>query len=926
LDRKTLIAGGVAAVMTIFAGQEALKINDRNQAIAEFHQDQMTEVSKRKVGEEIKSMRTSNSETFKSDSVIVTRPDGEKVKVAQFNSRLYSGNHFWKDADVDTLRPLDLTVRDISALARMNPLRTHDKYVDAGPYTATWMNDKPNDYRIDAGDIYIKYRALFDEPGISATKEPTAGGIKETVILADSTVGHSLKWIFETDGSVVPDATNGFDVRAKNGNVPLKIEPPVASDARENPVMAVASVSGDTLTFRVTVLPGQEYPITVDPSTTVVTATSVYNPYKVSDSWAGARDATTAGGDGSSPYTVGSSDSWMSARLLMRFPLPAMASCSACTLWAYQNDIEGAGDSLYVFSAHSFGSTNTSADFINFNGWVSGSAHNGTALSAPKPFPAAPGLFSMIFNAAGIDSVMISTNDTLRLVLIDARDYRNVAPEAGASFENRISGSPYIGFTYTLPPPVLATNVTVMSIDKSDSLLVSWGGTTSSNDSLILRTYPDSVFIAYLVKSNTSQRIGNLNPYTKYKWYIKSKTGGGALYSNADSGYTLQTFKTENFSLSNTGYAQNKSTAVYDSARGETLSDSLSSGSSYLGQWWYSSSVRYVLRHFQSVALPKLTKVKAESLFIYGTSDSSYTDFNIEARAGTWTGATAANLKYNLFDGWQTAMTAYTGTQLITPFSTAGFTTGATLNKLVFTAAGRDSTYKHGVAPDTLRFMLLSSRDISATAPVQGEYIEMTEGSSYLRLTYAPPDSAPNGLTITSISKDSLLATWTDRSYSERGFIVVDASTGNIIAGTDTTNQDVTSKRVGGLLPNTSYTWKVKAVGGGANGLLSAADSCYTRAATLPKPTVTMVTDSTRKVVIDTSGIYTSFTRLAIQDSITGKFVDWISGALDTLAAGTDSSNADYRTYANWNGALGDTVKYEVGKTSAFRTWTRSAQ
>ena len=937
------MAGGILAIAAGIGGNEVQVQMERQAAVAEFKQPMMTEYQKRATGEEMKSLRTENSQSFKG-------PRNEKGQPT-FQGKIYSKQVYWKDADTDTLRPLDLTVREVSTLAALNPLRTHDKYVDAGPYTAQWLNDRPHDYRMEIGDSYVMYQALFDDPGITVVTEPTESGMKETVTITsfekpgEKGDVYNLQWCVSTRGTLVPQADNSYLVRMQDGSAPLRISAPVASDASGKPVMAVASVSGDTLTFRVTVLPGQEYPVTVDPTTTVnvITATSGYVIKSGEDTYSNIRNAVTGTGAGfESTMYIGQNISGslrLVSRTFISIPLSDLGVCDACTLY-----IDGARDgsvtdfNVNIYGARLYKSTLTATDFSHFNGWQSSGAYNGVILNdAWSSSSYSADWNKLVFNAAGKDSVQEAFGDTLWVALLSSCDVSatEMSNEEDMEITRTGGNAPYLSITYHIPAINPPTNFLMTPITGArDSLLLTWTKNYSDNiDSLVLYQWPDSARIATLTKTASSARIGGLNPYTHYRWYVRADSAAVYGYSNPDSMWTCQTFKTENLSLLLNGYTGNNVTAVYDSARGEIKADSLTQGDGLIGQWKDLSNagggganMMYIHREYMTFALPAMKKVQAESLMIAGASDSSATDFSIVARSGFWNGGTAADEKYYSFDGWQSQMTAYTGSALTSSYSTAGFTTGATLNKIPFTQAGRDTTIKRYGAGDSLKVLLLSSNDISATAPTKGEYVTITAGSSYLKLTYAPPDTAAGSVTITAISTDSLLVSWTDRSYSERGFIVVNSVGGTIVAGTDTTNQDVTSKRIGGLLPNTSYTWKVKAVGGGADGLLSAADSCYTKAKTLNKPTVTMVTDSTRKIVFDTTGIYTSFTRIAAQDSITRKFIDYIDGIHDTLSATMDSSNADYRTYANWNGSSGTIFKYEVGKTSAMRAWTKSAQ
>jgi hypothetical protein len=321
-------------------------------------------------------------------------------------------------------------------------------------------------------------------------------------------------------------------------------------------------------------------------------------------------------------------------------------------------------------------------------------------------------------------------------------------------------------------------------------------------------------------------------------------------------------------------------------------------------------------------------------MILQGLVDGSTTNFDVKLYWDEQQGSVAA-ARYYTFDGWVAASGAYATAPITTGmnrnganFGTVNFHAAADWDTINFSSTGLAKLLSASI-DSTARFAIVSSRDSSASAPTGSEFVTFTSTNPRLEVVAGWIDSVPSSIVATSIAgaTDSILVTWVDNSSTETGYALVDSATGLRMGGNDSTAAGVTVKRYGGLTPNSYHAIKVMVLGGQIDQEIStSSDACYTRAATLPKPTVIMVTDSTRKITIDTTGIFTSFTRIALQDSITGRFVDWISGALDTLAAGTDSSTADYRTYANWNGALGDTVKYEVGKTSAFRTWTRSAQ
>jgi hypothetical protein len=853
---------GIAAVALIIAGVEiqqqdadpGLKYVQVSKHSAALERE---EIVFRKKGEEIKSKRTPTMEVFKADSA-----------GTRFTAHIYAVPKYFYDTDGDSLQALDLSERDIDALAKDDALKSekkHDRYIKAGPYKMTWFTGARHDYKIysEDGRETVKFTALHSLANMTVSTTPIAGGVKQTWMLS-SGAATELRWlvdstfplIYETGGSAL---TGVFRITA-----------PKAWDADSTVVPVMVEIRGDTLVYRVDT-DGMSYPVTVDPSTTVTALTAQSGTlYGDNATYLTQRNGATAYDIQAALVEAGQkAGNFESYRSFMAFTgFPAMISVSACTLYCEGYSNASTTDfNVNLFGANSYKSALTTADFSKFDGWVSSGAYTGTVLNETWGTASySTGWNAIVFAAAGLDSINAAKADTLWIAMLSSRDVAATEPggDEYVAFDLTAGGNaPYLSFTYTVPSIAIPTNFHMTPITGySDSMALSWT-TNSVPDSIVLYRWPDSLRVATLDETASTARIGGLNPYTRYRYYIRADSAGIYGYSARDSLWTNQTFKTENFSLLNAGYAQNAATAVYDSARGETNADSLSSGATLLGQWWADATHKYVLRHFQDVALPKLVRVEAESLFISGIADSSYTDFTINARAGTWVGGTTAKLKYNMFDGWQSQMTPYTGSALITPFSTAGFTTGATLNKLVFTAAGKDTTVLHGLAPDTLRIMLLSSRDISATAPTVAEYITMTEASSYLRLTYAPPDSIPSGFTLTAVSSDSVVAAWTDRSYSERGFVVYDFNTGSKVAGTDTTGAGVTSLRIGGLTPNTKYRYQVKAIGGSVATTLTAPDSAYTYAATPSAPTRSNPASDSTKVIINANG-NPSYTRFAI--------------------------------------------------------------
>jgi hypothetical protein len=1043
LDTKKLVAGGIVAVMVALGGNEVQNTLERNALVAEFKQPVMVEYAKKQVGQELKSLRTTHSETFKSDSVWTHYKglDGkvsktDSFKTPSFTAHVYATQKYWMDADADTLRPIDITVHEISALAKLNPLRTHDKYIDSGNFQAQWKNDKPHDFRMDAGETYIKYTALHDTTGITVKTEPTANGMKETITLSGDKSAHELKWRVETNGNLVAGVGNMVRIRASDGTYPMEIAPPKAWDKAGKPVMAVASVSGDTLTFRVTVLPGQEYPVMVDPSTTVVDVDALTGYLGVQEVVAydeNARNVTSAQFDQAAAILVGQYKNvggYSVFRSVFRFgtsSMPAMSSIDSAKVRVvietdnsaveFDMRISDTTDSLDT------GHLNTSM-YNEFKGWASSGAYSPTYLSDDVINTSGKSVGDTLtykFNAAGLAN--INTSGTTQFFMLSEEDVTDSAPVVNEYIAVG-DDSPYLQIWYVAPYEPVPTAFTLSS-PTTTSLYASWINHHSTNiDSLRIFTGAGAWYKT-LAKTDQNTTISGLSINTQYTFKARVDSGGVSNYSNSDTLYTLAaapsdlaftfsdstiataTFETNSnpvgtlyalrdstlqkwfggdgiadssdaswltnaqwealtlqlvtnniihligvvakngdgvqttydWITATTGnvytrtitatvkaYYNDPTTTPYTAARNMAIEDSLGVESvPFLIVGQFKPSNYYVSRVGMDFLIPRVTTVTADSLILTADTDESDSSFTFVLVSGFWHAALSGiKTPFYTFDGWATG--AHTGTNLLETFSSASY---ATTMRIPMNAASKDSI--KAASQDTSRFILTTSRDYGAddTGSVNS-YIRLS-AAPQLKIIYTLLDAPPTSVVVTSIAgaTDSILVTWTDNSLTETGFALVNAYTGARLGGNDSTAADAQVKRMGGRTPNTKYNIAIKVLGGKiADSVSTAQDSTYTRAAVLPKPTVSMVAghDSLRKIVIDTTGIFNPQTRIALEDSVLHRFVKWISGAHDTLAAGTDSSNADYRTFANWGGANGDTVKYTVGKTSAFRVWTKNSQ
>jgi len=895
--RKLLAAGMIAGVAATMAVQE----ENRDSTIDLTPRREML---LRKAGEEIVSLRTKNSQVFK----------GENGK---FVRRIYAGKKFYFDKDELKYKEYDFTKRGISALARLNPFRDHDEYIRIGNHAVTWFKDRPHDYKFIRDDgHYVKYTALFDTAGISIETRPMPEGVKQNIYLNDERAGTVLKWIIDTNADSIENNGEEIIFRSVDGKILFRTNNPVAWDKNGKSIVVNSTVSGDTLVYSVVLPADFEYPITVDPSTTITATnyTRLYSPR--STSYTTARDATSGTESAADlgvgqAYPIGGTD-YLVYRTALMFDLtstdPNMISIDSASLYlSGQSDKSTTDFDAFVIASNQQGSP--SGDWFNdFYGWqTSGTYSPDTLSNAWNSVSYSDDWNEFVFNSTGLDSIESNWGDTLRVFLISGEDIVSSAPTDyefvvfnGATY----SPEPYLSITYTVPSINAPTDFLLTPIS-NDSMKVSWTGNTSNWDSLGLRNYSDDTTIAYLNKSANVDTVTGLNPYTKYVLYAHGDSSGITADSAPDSLWTAQELMAYNiypiFTSSGHTYAQ---TAVYDSARTETDADSIGGGIQdlYVGQFKDASEYT-ILRANAQFAIPdSIFKIFYDTLYIDIYQDESITDFTIDIYSGLWNSTDVFDSRYYKFDGWQSDMSAYGGVNLIDSWNTSSAVVG--INRLVFNAEGQDSIFN--AIGDTLRISLLSHEDVNASAPADTEYVWIlaatTSDDTFLKLIVAPPDSAPINFTVTTIDDDSILVDLTDRSHTEYGWVLRHYADDTDLNG-DTLR--TMPARVGGLDPNTLYSLYAYLVGGSLHGTITNPDSAYTEAAPLVNaPDTTYVSTSAIGVIIDTTGVGNpSDTEYSIMFISSTPDTAWADATAEPETLRVDLGLDDdwgWRTYDQW--------------------------
>jgi len=153
---------------------------------------------------------------------------------------------------------------------------------------------------------------------------------------------------------------------------------------------------------------------------------------------------------------------------------------------------------------------------------------------------------------------------------------------------------------------------------------------------------------------------------------------------------------------------------VYANSRDSENASNDSNGSLTVGQ----ETGYKVHRGFIEVPIPALESVESCYLYVYGKTDASTTDFNIMLYEGDWVlGLARADI--NNFDGWRAANT-HNGTSLTDGWNTSNMTED-NWHIIEFNAAGRAAVL--AAAETTMEICMVSSKDVSNTAPEGNEYV-----------------------------------------------------------------------------------------------------------------------------------------------------------------------------------------------------------
>ncbi len=528
--KEKLLAAGCIAVLT---GSLILATAKGEEPAEKLSPVQESAI--RKVGEEIKSLRSENKEVFKTGK-------------GAFKTRIFSKHKYYYDSAGDSFALPDLSIHGISALKKLNPFRSHDRFVDAGRYRATWFDDKTYDYKFYSNDHYVKYTAFFDTADIEIITKPKNTGIKQDLILKSTKASHKLSWLIDT--STAAQLSGSEVVYTDSGGNIIFRTPIVVWDNRNVLLDISVDLREDTLTVTVPEMDEASYPITIDPTTTIVdvdAASGRLRWYVEPDStWAAIRNNAVSE---DTDYTNSFVGSWIYLgdfsiwRVLMRFDTSSLPD-DATIDSVRANFVGGAGASwsagqflMVVKAKDTIVQSGLTTDMYNdFDGWTASDVPftpTYLADSLAVQDAAEGDTLTFIFNTAGKN--IISNDDTTSFFVLDHRDVHNLEP-TGTHFGDVEDDSPYLEIWYKTPTP--PANFTMTALGPY-TIACAWEDSSDYEEKFYIINVSDMSVVDSTAANAEADTIGSLSENTKYVWMVAADSAGVRGYSNHDSTYTL---------------------------------------------------------------------------------------------------------------------------------------------------------------------------------------------------------------------------------------------------------------------------------------------------------------------------------------------------------------------------------------------------
>ena len=846
----------------------------------------------------------------------------------------------WYDEQDSVWRDIDLTVKDINPLAKINPLKKIDKYIHAGNWCAGWNDSKPHDYTFIRDDIEVKYTALFDTTEtLRITTTPQWNGIKQTITVGQADSAITLSWALDTNADTVELVDGEAVFRDGEGAERFRIARPTAFDAVMRSIAVSYSLDGDTLTLEVSYPEAVTWPVAIDPTTAISAASGTQGRLMAGDAtYLTGRAQTTADFYDSNLFLgqdkQGSDEYVMRQSVIFNTSFLAETDVvDSATIRTTLSDNQYLHISshfrIYVVEA-TFSDTTFAAGWLNdFVGWASGS---GVYMVTPLGDSLYTGSYakndSMFIGLNTAGKGLIDKNGYTKFMLISNRDLLAIEP-SNREFAVLSPAILKIGYHTAVPVTTPALSITAVA-DKSISLTIDANGNGSAATYSIKITHPGghqnywdgsdttaTETFKTLAAWGAMPEVINNRLATNGEYWLDVRAIGELADTSAVARIGARAWdkriRSRIVAVDSSGTNSNGAVGEYLKSRAALSPDSIGTTVMSVGQ---NTGMSVFRSHFDFKSLFSTANIDGGSLYVYIGTDNSDTDFDVRLYRSNWTANLVADYRHTKFEGWQPGELLYAGTEHATAVGTSGI---ADPFILVLNSTGLAYYNSKRAAADTTRWSLISSRDCGANEPSGLELIELTNVA--LHIGRDSTEVVPASFVLAATSTTGITATWTTKLGSNVALMIVDAVSGAAIS--DTLEYNDTTEAISGLAPNRKYVYKLKVIGGIYDGTLTAADSVYTYAATpiSVKATVTRaINDSTHVVYIDTTGTNNPpYTRYAVRGIAASEtlYIHQVSGGDDSLYA-----TAEWRTLSAWL----DSIVVRIPRVGRTYSWSVKAK
>ncbi len=382
----------------------------------------------------------------------------------QRQAKIYAAPIHYTDSK-GVMQDIDLTpcTKSVSDSLRAKYAREITK----APYRLHYSPDKAWDYRMEAGDSFVEFKALFEpSDDLSVDVQRTNMGVKETITLHNGHAPTKLQWEFARSGSGI------------------HLPEPTAVDAEGKPVSVKVSEKARVLTYEIDTA-GAVFPIEIDPTSEITAANDGY-AYSNNSTYTTARNAGTGTGNTDTLIIIGqqyATYTYSVRRGFLSFSIPGAASVSACSLFLY-GDYDGSTVDFDVY-IHTSTYTNPLAkeDFDLFDGHEASGQYSGTILN--DTWNSADFLSAdwneFTFNNDGLTAVLGSQGNTFKVAMLSKEDYDSSQPGSDTEWVRFNSSytedkEPYLSITYTPPPTPVAVGGTLTMSGALAKVLTAYKG------------------------------------------------------------------------------------------------------------------------------------------------------------------------------------------------------------------------------------------------------------------------------------------------------------------------------------------------------------------------------------------------------------------------------------------------------------------